>query len=67
MDPLRPPLEARMTTMAERLEAARAHQMTECEKAAQVRSFAYGNAHIGNDDITMTDIDAAIEAIEGAK
>ncbi len=49
---------------ADELRALAGYQMTDAEKAAQVRSFAYGNAHMSNDEITMADIDTALQAIE---
>lgn len=34
------------------------------EQDYQIRSFAYGNARIENDRITMSDIDKAIESLK---
>lgn len=46
------------------IEWAKKHQITEEEKTAQVRSFAYGNTHFENDRITKADIDQAMETLE---
>jgi hypothetical protein len=46
---------------------ARAYIMTPEERAAQVRSFAYGNTHLANPDITKELIEnAARQLSEGA-
>jgi hypothetical protein len=46
------------------IEWARKHQITEEERTAQVRSFAYGNTHFENERITKADIDQAMETLE---
>lgn len=46
------------------IEWAKKHQMTEEEKDAQVRSFAYGNTHFENERITKADIDEAMKTLE---
>lgn len=45
------------------IEAARQRQMTQAEKEAQRRSFAYGNAHIENDRVTRAMVDKAADKI----
>lgn len=45
------------------IDASRAKSMTEAEKEAQRRSFAYGNAHIENDRVTRQMVDEAAEKI----
>jgi len=42
---------------------AKKHQMTEAERSAQVRSFAYGNTHFENDRITKSDIEKAMDEL----
>jgi hypothetical protein len=53
--------------MSERLkkliDASRGKVMTEAEKEAQRRSFAYGNAHIENERVTRQMVDEAAEKI----
>ena len=46
------------------IEQARAHNMSDRERDAQVRSFAYGNTHLENDTITMSDIDQAVISLD---
>jgi len=54
-----------MTEELERLvEAARSHRMSEAEREAQRRSFAYGNAKIENDRITWEMVVEADERIK---
>lgn len=43
------------------IEKAREYKMSADERDEQVRSFAYGNAHIENPSITRADIDKAFE------
>jgi hypothetical protein len=54
-------------TMNDRLkkliDASRGKVMTDAEKEAQRRSFAYGNAHIENDLVTRQMVDEAAEKI----
>lgn len=45
------------------IDASRDRAMSEAEKEAQRRSFAYGNAHIENDRVTRAMIDEAAEKI----
>lgn len=45
------------------IDASRAKGMTDAEKEAQRRSFAYGNAHIENDRVTRQMVDEAAEKI----
>ena len=45
------------------IERARSHVMTEPEREAQIRSFAYGNTHLENETITKADIDRAAETL----
>lgn len=53
--------------MSERLkkliDASRGKVMTEAEKEAQRRSFAYGNAHIENERVTRQMVDEAAEKL----
>ena len=56
-----------MFTMSEYLEklieAARQREMSNAEKEAQRRSFAYGNAHIENDRVTREMVNKAADKI----
>ena len=45
------------------LDASRGRVMSEAEKEAQRRSFAYGNAHIENARVTRAMVDRAAEKI----
>jgi len=45
------------------IEATRGKQMSEAEKEAQRRSFAYGNAHIENERVTRAMVDNAAEKL----
>jgi hypothetical protein len=45
------------------IEASRGQVMTDSEKEAQRRSFAYGNANIENARITRTMVDEAAEKL----
>lgn len=45
------------------IDASRGRRMTEREKEAQRRSFAYGNAHIENARVTRQMVDDAAEKI----
>lgn len=49
------------------IEKARAHKMTDSEREAQVRSFAYGNTHLENETITRSDIDRAATSLENER
>jgi hypothetical protein len=50
--------------LAKLIEAARRHPFSEAEREAQRRSFAYGNAKIGNDQVTWQMIVEADERIK---
>lgn len=45
------------------IERARKHKISPAEHDAQVRSFAYGNAHLENETITREDIDRAVDSL----
>jgi hypothetical protein len=45
------------------IEATRGIHMSDAEKEAQRRSFAYGNAHIENERVTRAMVDSAAEKI----
>lgn len=45
------------------IDASRGRQMSDAEKEAQRRSFAYGNAHIENERVTREMVDEAAEKI----
>lgn len=45
------------------IDASRGTLMTEAQKEAQRRSFAYGNAHIENERVTREMVDAAAEKL----
>jgi hypothetical protein len=45
------------------IDAARGKTMSNDEKEAQRRSFAYGNAHIENDRVTRQMVDEAADKI----
>jgi hypothetical protein len=45
------------------IDASRAHTMTEDEKEAQRRSFAFGNAKIENDHVTRQMVDEAADKL----
>lgn len=45
------------------IDASRGRTMSESEKEAQRRSFAYGNAHIENARVTREMVDEAAEKI----
>jgi hypothetical protein len=49
------------------IEMARKHEMTDSERDAQVRSFAYGNAHFENATITREDVDRAVDTLNSEK
>jgi hypothetical protein len=49
------------------IDASRGRTMTDDEKEAQRRSFAYGNAHIENARVTREMVDKAAEKIGKAK
>ena len=52
-------------SLEELLQIARKYRMTPEERDDQVRSFAYGNTHFENEDITRADIDQAFEQVRG--
>jgi hypothetical protein len=49
--------------LQELIEAARKAPMSDADKEAQRRSFAYGNAHIENDRVTREMVAEAAEQI----
>jgi hypothetical protein len=49
------------------IEEARKHKITPEERDAQVRSFAYGNAHLENPAITRARIDEAMDALNAER
>jgi hypothetical protein len=49
------------------IDASRAHQMSDDEKEAQRRSFAFGNAKIENDHVTREMVDEAAERLGKAR
>lgn len=49
------------------IEASRGRTMSDAEKEAQRRSFAYGNAHIENARVTRAMVDEAAEKLDKAK
>lgn len=51
------------TNLEQLIEMARKHTMTENERDAQVRSFAYGNTHFENATITRSDVDHAVDTL----
>jgi predicted metal-binding protein len=56
--------EYEMSDLKELIEKSRLYRMTDSEKEAQRRSFAYGNAKIENDRITKEMIDKAADGIK---
>lgn len=48
------------------IDASRSRHMSDAEKEAQRRSFAYGNAHIENDRVTREMVDKAAEKLKKA-
>lgn len=53
--------------LARLIEIARKVEMTEGDRGAQRRSFAYGNTHIENDRITHETIELAAAAVAGER
>lgn len=51
-------------TLDELIAWSRTHQMTREEQEAQRRSFAYGNAHLSNPDVTREIVDRAAEELK---
>lgn len=49
------------------IDASRGRSMSDAEKEAQRRSFAYGNAHIENDRVTREMVDEAADKIGKAR
>ncbi len=45
------------------IDASRGQVMSDAEKEAQRRSFAYGNAHIENERVTRQMVDEAAEKL----
>jgi hypothetical protein len=71
-DPLSPAdVSSKEDKMSEQLQklidASRGRTMSDAEKEAQRRSFAYGNAHIENERVTRAMIDEAAEKIGKAE
>jgi hypothetical protein len=54
-------------TLEDLVEACRAVEMTEADREAQRRSFAYGNTKIENDLITREIIDRAAEQLNAER
>lgn len=50
-------------TLQKLIDASRNRLMSDAEKEAQRRSFAYGNAHIENERVTRKMVDEAAEKI----
>lgn len=50
-------------TLQKLIDASRDRVMSDAEKEAQRRSFAYGNAHIENERVTREMVDQAAEKI----
>jgi hypothetical protein len=55
------------TELQKLIDASRGRSMSEAEKEAQRRSFAYGNAHIENDRVTREMVDEAADKIGKAR
>jgi len=55
------------TKLEQLIEMARKHQMTDAERDAQLRSFAYGNTHFENSNITREDVDRAVDSLIAEK
>ncbi len=49
------------------IDASRGKAMSDTEKEAQRRSFAYGNAHTENDRVTREMVDQAAEKLGKAR
>jgi len=49
------------------VDEARKHKVTPEERDAQVRSFAYGNAHLENPAITRAGVDEALDALKAGR
>lgn len=49
------------------IDASRGKTMSDAEKEAQRRSFAYGNAHIENERVTREMVDQAAEKLGKAR
>ena len=50
-------------SVIELIELARRHEITDDEHDAQVRSFAYGNTHFENEEITREDVNRAVDTL----
>jgi hypothetical protein len=53
-----------MSDLTELIEKSRLYRMTDIEKEAQRRSFAYGNAKIENERITKEMVNKAADGIK---
>jgi hypothetical protein len=61
-------MEARMSEDLQKLiDAARGRSMSDAEKEAQRRSFAFGNANIENERVTREMVDRAAEKLGRTK
>jgi hypothetical protein len=49
------------------IEQARGHSMSVAEQEAQVRSFAYGNTKLENEDVTKGDIERAMTSLHAER
>lgn len=61
--PMEPARKSAAMTLEELLAWSRTYVMTPEEREAQRRSFAYGNAHMSNENVTREMVDAAAEKI----
>jgi hypothetical protein len=52
-----------LTRLEQLIELARKHQMADAERDVQLRSFAYGNAHLDNSALTRADVDRAVDSL----
>lgn len=53
------------SSLAQAIEVARSYVMSDEEREAQRRSFAYGNVALHNPDVTRAMIDAAADKLKG--
>jgi hypothetical protein len=61
-------MEARMSEHLQKLiDASRGRRMSDAEKEAQRRSFAFGNANIENERVTREMVDRAAEKLGRTK
>lgn len=56
-----------MKSLIKLLEWAKAYKMTEREREAQRRSFAFGNANIDNPDVTRELVDQVAEEMKNER